>query len=368
LTLAESWPGRHLDGRSARPRPVAVRLGPAGLALKPARGRAQHWPYAELRQEQGAYAGDPVRLERGDGPGETLLVEAPGFQEALQRAAPPGLRRRFHDPATRRRRAWLTAWAGVATVALAWAFHAWVLPSLAQAVALRLPLSWEQAAAKPSLDLLLGLGQEKRPVLQGVVQGIVDRLAQAAPTPRRDYPFKVYLVDSGVVNALALPGGSIVVFRGLLEKTRSPEELAGVLAHEMQHVLKRHGIRHIVEDSGTGLLLSAVSGDASGTIFTAQAAATLGRLRYSRQDESEADAEGMKLLRRAGIDVNGMVAMFETLRGLDHEPKAMKYLATHPDMDSRLAVLKALAAPPQPGLKPIGLPKGRSWHSLVAAR
>jgi predicted Zn-dependent protease len=82
-----------------------------------------------------------------------------------------------------------------------------------------------------------------------------------APLPNTHYTFRVMVVNDPIVNALAAPGGYILVFRGLLDRTRSPEELAGVLAHESQHVLKRHTTRALLENVSSGLLVAALMGE-----------------------------------------------------------------------------------------------------------
>src|SRR5207302_1800985 len=104
-------------------------------------------------------------------------------------------------------------------------------------------------------------------------------------------------VDDGTVNAFAVPGGQVVLLRGLVERTRTPEELAGVLAHELQHVIQRHATRLLLQHASTGLVLVAVSGDITGAMaYGIESARMLGTLRYSRHLESEADVEGLRML------------------------------------------------------------------------
>ena len=154
------------------------------------------------------------------------------------------------------------------------------------------------------------------------------------------------IVNSGIVNAVAAPGGNIIVFRGLLERTESAEELAGVLAHEVEHVLHRHVTRAIFQQASTGILMAALVGDVSSVVaYGLEGARTLGDLQMSRGAESEADREGMRLLQTAGIDTAGMITFFEKLsareRGGDIVPR---YLRTHPTTAERIATLRTLAA------------------------
>jgi predicted Zn-dependent protease len=149
-----------------------------------------------------------------------------------------------------------------------------------------------------------------------------------------------------MVNAFAAPGGYIVLFRGLLDLTDSAEELAGVLAHEVQHILQRHVTRLLLEHASTGLLLAALTGDVSGTVvFALEGARLLGTLQHSRQHETEADTAGLRMLVAANIDPAGMVSLFARLRTAGQQvPDVLQYLSTHPDTAQRIATLKALAA------------------------
>jgi predicted Zn-dependent protease len=149
------------------------------------------------------------------------------------------------------------------------------------------------------------------------------------------------VVKSSTFNAVALPGGNIIVFSGLLEKTESPESLAAVLAHEMQHIKKRHVTKKIIEDSSTGLIISAVSGDVTGSmLYGVKIARTLAMLNYSRQDEEAADDGGMKMLIAANLDPEAMIHFFEIMKEKNLNLKMPQYISTHPDLDERISRLK----------------------------
>jgi hypothetical protein len=132
----------------------------------------------------------------------------------------------------------------------------------------------------------------------------------------------VIVANNPTVNALATPGGSIVVFRGLLERTENAEELAGVLAHEIQHVMHRHSTKAILRQASAGVLMAALVGDVSAVVaFGLQSARTLGDLRYSRQAELEADRDGARMLHAAAVDPAGMVSFFQAMQREEGAPR-----------------------------------------------
>lgn len=361
--MRTDWQGVYLDGRTAARQAASVRLMREGLEITPAGGPTRLWPYRELRQTQGFYAGEQVRLERGGELPETLLIPDLAFLESLHEVA-PHVGARFHDPGRRRARLWWTVVAAVSVVAVSAAFYVWGIPTLAALAAPRVPVAWEENVGSSAIAYLAP--PERRcgdRELAAAMTAIVERLV--APGPPPPYTLRVYVVNRPVVNALAVPGGSVVVFHGLLERTHTPGELAGVLAHELQHVLRRHATRAVIQDVSTGLLLMALTGDVTGPLaYGLQTARTLGQLRYSRRAEEEADVEGMKMLLAARVDPAGMIAFFETIQKDEGaQPKALAYLSTHPMAADRIARLKAMAAGWRGTAEP--LLAGEDWPALM---
>ena len=342
--MRTDWQGIYLDGQTATRHPATVRLMREALEISPGGGASRLWPYRELRQTQGFYAGEEVRIERGGELPETLLIADSAFLESLHEVA-PGLRLRFHDPRRRRSRVRWTLAAAAGVLAVTGAIYVWGIPALATLVAPRVPVAWEESVGRSAIAYMAP--PERRcgdPRVGAAMDEIVHRLtASAPPSP---YTLQVYVVNRTVVNAHALPGGNIVIFKGLLERTRTAEELAGVVAHELQHVLRRHTTRAVIQDASTGLLLMALTGDLTGPLaYGLQTARTLGELRYSRRAEDEADIEGMKMLLAARVDPAGMIDFFDTIgREEGRQPKALTYFSTHPLAADRITRLKAMAA------------------------
>jgi beta-barrel assembly-enhancing protease len=333
-----------------------------GLEVTTPGGWTRFWPYDEIRQTQGFYEGEEVRLERGVEPTEALLIPDTAFLVSLHEAAPHQAAR-FHNPIRRPSRMRLAILAVVAVIGITGALYLWGIPALAAAVAPTVPVAWEEQLGQAAVAHLAPKELVcEDPFRQQALDAIVARLA--ATIQRSPYTFRVVVVNRREVNALAAPGGFIVVFRGLLERTRTPEELAGVFAHEMQHVVQRHATRALIQHVSTGLLITALSGDLSGPLaYGLQSARVLGQLQYSRRAEAEADAEGMKMLLTARIDPAGMTGFFEALMTTEKQPRTvLRYLSTHPSTPDRIERLKALAA--QAPSAPVKLVPDYDWSDI----
>jgi predicted Zn-dependent protease len=334
-----------------------------GLEVATGNGLTRLWPYRDIRQTQGFYSGEEVRLERGGEHPEVLVVPAVESLTSLHEAAPQ-MGRRFHDPARRGHRLRLTVLAAVGVIAVTFGMYLWGIPALAAIGAHLVPVSWEERVGQSVVSYFAPPGKQcNDPQLRTAVNEILEALR--APGPRSPYTLRVYVVSSPIVNAIAIPGGHIVVFRGLLEGTRSPEELAGVLAHELQHVLRRHATRAMIQGASTGLLLATLTGDGTGPLaYGLQTARALGDLHYSREAENEADSEGMKMLLAARVDPAGMIAFFDMLEKQEGtRTTAFKYLSTHPIASDRIAQLKSVASEWRGA--PVKLLPGTDWAMLA---
>jgi Zn-dependent protease with chaperone function len=184
------------------------------------------------------------------------------------------------------------------------------------------------------------------------------RLIGERLTPGTRLKYRWFVVDRAEINAFAAPGGVVVVHSGLIRAADSPDELAGVLAHEVAHAELRHGLRAMVQSLGFRALLSVALGDLSGGKLEA-AVANLTELRFSRDAEREADADGLQRLVAARIDPRGMVRFFERL---DQEGKGAVpgLLSTHPVSSERLETLRREMA----GMKADSAPLPIDWEAV----
>lgn len=146
------------------------------------------------------------------------------------------------------------------------------------------------------------------------------------------------VIKSEVVNAFALPNGKIIVFTGLLDKIKSPEELTALLCHEVIHINHRHSVKMLARNLAGYIFISAMFSDVNGIMTViAQNAENLQSLSYSRKFETEADTEGLKLMIINNVNPKGMVSLFQRIK---EDDKALpSFLSTHPVTDERIKVI-----------------------------
>ncbi len=362
IPIQTDWEGRYSDGRTAASQSVLIRLMRLGLHVTTENGETLWWPYEEIRQTQGFYSGEQVRLERGGEFAEVLLISDAKFLTHLHQIAQEQAAK-FHDPARRRMRPSLILLSALASVGIMTALYIWGIPALAAIVAPGVPVAWEERLGQSVVENMVS--KESRcvdPSRMDVINEILKTMT--APLPKSPYTIHVIVADDPMVNAFAAPGGYIVILRGLIERSQSAEELAGVLAHELQHIFQHDVTRMLIQQVSTGLLLVAFTGDASGiSAYGFEAARILGTLQYNRVIEEEADAAGMRMLLDARINPKGMISFFQGLGVSDiGTPSVLKYLSTHPNTTDRILRLKMLAL--RAKTKPIKLLKDYDWNDM----
>lgn len=210
----------------------------------------------------------------------------------------------------------------------------------------RIPLSWEQPLGEAALAQI-------RSRVRFVSDPQVLKPLQDLAAPLLNGPanssdrFTLFVADAKEINAFALPGGFIVFNRGLLESARTPEEILGVLAHEMAHVQKRHGVLQLAQNMGFSLALQRLQGSENGLreSLIRDSAKLLG-FKFSRDHVRAADDLGWELLGQAQINPQGMVDFFARLKsdadatGSGSPGLESSLLSTHPTPQERIDRLR----------------------------
>ncbi len=221
-------------------------------------------------------------------------------------------------------------------------FIGWLLArAAANSLANHAPVAWEEhltdkvIAEHPKLFVT-----DTNDARITVVTQLVARLAAALPPAERHYQFRAVILDRYIDNAFALPGGRIFVFKGLLDRVQKPEELAGVLAHEMAHVTQRHGLRKLIASGGPYYILRLFVGDQQEVLSVISAGSQLlVNQFYSRDTEREADTIGWHYLMAANIDPRGLVDFFKLETEGENADTVPEMFRSHPATSERIAYL-----------------------------
>jgi len=344
----KSGPGIYFDGVTSARRDVVVELAPSGLQISDRDGHMRtEWSYEEI---EGLAAPEKIlRLgRRGSTTLERLEIGDPALAAEIDARA-------IHVDRTgslqRRQRLRVIGWSVAATVSLL--LVAWFgVPAIATRLTPLLPAPLEDKlgdAVDMQVRGLLKTRKEGVPLDCGaatvempgrVALGkIVRRLEAAAGLAR---PLRIDVVRQDAANAIALPGGHIYVFRGLIVKADNADEIAGVIAHEMGHVAHRDGTRALLQGAGLSILFGMLLGDFVGGGAVVLGAKTVLQSSYSREAETAADMYGADIMNRAGGNTRAMAAIINKIGGAT-EP-GMKILLDHPETEARVAAINGLAA------------------------
>ncbi|HEY9600355.1 MAG TPA: M48 family metallopeptidase [Allocoleopsis sp.] len=203
--------------------------------------------------------------------------------------------------------------------------------------------------------------------LQAYIDRVGARVVKQSDAAQSVYPYEFHLLrDPKTINAFALPGGQVFITAGLLSRLNSEAQLAGVLGHEVGHVVARHGAEHLAKQQLGGALVNAVGIAASDdpnharqAAIVAQAVNQLVSLRYGREDELESDRLGFRFMTEAGYNPKGIVELMQILNSTRQGGQPPEFLSTHPNPANRFEQLQALIAKTYPNGIPANLEEGR---------
>jgi len=327
---------RYYDGTLAIAREVGVRAGSHELIITDSAGTAvvARWPAAEL-----VVLGDtehekaPPVMRRGSE--ARLVIEDAELRRQLAQLipalAPLGRPRARAVPRIALFGATLAAAVGLF----------WLAVDVGSSIlAPYVPYDLQHRLGNSVADDLVG----KQPLCQGsaglfAITVLANRLAKAADYP---HPIELRVVKGGPVNAFTLPGGILIFYSDLIDKARDGNEVAGVLAHEIGHVVHYHAIKGLARQYGVEQLLKAMTGGFSDLGTIGQGGSLLLAMRNGRSFERDADATGVALLHKLGLRADGIAGFFQHM--LDDQPRDAAALigiwSSHPPTAERIAATR----------------------------
>lgn len=233
----------------------------------------------------------------------------------------------------------------------------------------------QRVSLTPSQEIAMGLqavpemeqqygGELNDPQAQALVDKVGAQIVQHSQAGKTEYKFDFHLLaDPQTINAFALPGGQVFITDALYSKLKTEGQLAGVLAHEVGHVVARHAAEQIAKSQ----LIEGVSGAAAAAAYDpnhpssaeaarmAQLAGQLVELKYSRTDESEADALGVRLMSDAGYDPRAMISVMQILEASGGGQSQPDFFNSHPNPQNRIEQIQAVIDAKFPNGVPDGL-------------
>lgn len=251
------------------------------------------------------------------------------------------------------------------------------------------PITGEKQHIAMDVDQEVALGLQSAPQMaeemggldpdeniQALVQRVGGRVVQGSEAKDTPYQFHFYaLADPQTVNAFALPGGPVFITRGLLSRLENEAELAGVLGHEVGHVVGRHTAAAIAKSQLAQGLIGAAgvagSDDQNGGQHSAQMAALVAQmvqLRYGRGAETQADTLGVRLMVEAGYDPRALIDVMRILSEASGPSRQPEFMSTHPDPGNRKEVIQGAIERRFPEGVPSNLSTGERFETAYGSR
>lgn len=288
------------------------------------------------------------------------FIALPGGGQ-FQCADHPALDRLSHESQSEGLVAWLEARTAVAVagialvVALLAGGYFYGLPAAAESVAHRIPVETERALGDQALAWLDANGWFKPTTVDEDMRFFISKefeeLGTGLPAVRH---LRLEFRDSFIgPNAIALPGGAIVITDDMVNEADSLDEIAAVLAHEIGHVERRHALRHLLQGSAVAVAAATLTADAASlSVAVAGVPTLLAQTKYSREFETEADDFAFALLKHRGRSPEAFATLMERLAGEHESERGFGFLSTHPVTAERVQRARAAAAESAPRAAP----------------
>lgn len=311
--------GTLYDGTTAYPHAVVVRVPSGGwLVVTTDSGHAQSVPLDQLTRSG---EGTAVRLGRKDVPGWRLQLDPPINPDLLGQLPTATRFGGWIDRVGLGKAAAAFAVAAGAILAIGYGAPHWIAPHV--------PLAWEKNLGAAIVGDF-GELRCRSPEGQRALEALAERV-EPGVTAAGDRQIRFAAIDVNMFNAAAIPGSNIIFFKGAVTGARDADELAGIMAHEIAHVRRRHVTEALVRELGIGALIRLFAGGIGAN------AQQIMSLSYTRANEAEADRDAIAALKRAGIDPRPTARLFERLAKEDGAGVRLgvEWLESHPASKDR---------------------------------
>jgi beta-barrel assembly-enhancing protease len=335
----------YFDGETARDHVVEAELVDREIRITGTTIQPIIWKLGDLHPIDPPHEGQPFRLTHNNHPGARLIVSDRSMIDGILAAA-PHLKHGYYAPGHLKQVALWTFW-GLAALAVTGYVLFSVLPSVTAGL---LPDSWRQRAGEQVEQMVVsGAKTCTDPAGVAAFEKMLARLtAHDSNLPKA----KLTVYNMDLLNAFAAPGNRVIFTKEILAKADGPDEIAGVLAHELGHVVHLHPEQALVRYSGFQILASVFSGGGSDVLTSAAGLAAI--LRYSRAAEEEADSFARDTLEKSKVNPMAFRDFFKKLFKLEGKSEEKtetsaidrigNILSTHPDTQARMDAIKPLPA------------------------
>jgi predicted Zn-dependent protease len=334
--------GIYHDGRRAGAEPARVTLEDTGLRIQGADGSPRaFWPFGQLVRHPDDAEGR-MRLGLAKGSEARLAIADPGFAEALKNKVP-----RLFRKGGVRATLLLALVLGTMSAALIAATYFGV-PRAAEEIAPHIPPEVEARIGTRYYQSVLRVWPActQQPRASHALKDLATRLLGPTKLP---FDVTVDVIEMRIENAFALPGGHVLFTRQMIDRMNSSDELAGVLAHELGHVVEHHAMIGVIQQTGMSVLLQVLTGGSSGSgEAVLNTAGELATISFTRRLEGRADAHGLAMLKAAHINPAPIADLFERLEKAHPDDTGFTlpaFLSSHPPTPDRIALARAAADP-----------------------